>query len=168
MNKLKTLLVNLSRALLALTFIFSGFVKAIDPLGSQYKIAEYLEAVQLSAYVPDWAQLMVSIALSAIEFTLGVMLLLAIRRRLASKISLLFMAVMTAVTLWLFRRCHTPNQHADIHQEHCFACCSNRSHTLAFTSDALRFKDESVDSLLFYYRLYLYSVTIESLSSAHL
>jgi len=101
MNKLKTLLVNLSRALLALTFIFSGFVKAIDPLGSQYKIAEYLEAVQLSAYVPDWAQLMVSIALSAIEFTLGVMLLLAIRRRLASKISLLFMAVMTAVTLWL-------------------------------------------------------------------
>ena len=101
MNKLKTLLVNLSRALLALTFIFSGFVKAIDPLGSQYKIAEYLEAVQLSAYVPDWAQLMVSIALSAIEFTLGVILLLAIRRRLASKISLLFMAVMTAVTLWL-------------------------------------------------------------------
>ncbi len=101
MNKLKTLLVNLSRALLALTFIFSGFVKAIDPLGSQYKIAEYLEAVQLSAYVPDWAQLMVSIVLSTIEFTLGVMLLLAIRRRLASKISLLFMAVMTAVTLWL-------------------------------------------------------------------
>ena len=101
MNKLKSILVNLSRTLLALTFIFSGFVKAIDPLGSQYKIAEYLEAVQLSAYIPDWAQLILSVGLSAIEFTLGVMLLLAIHRRLASKISLIMMVVMTLVTLWL-------------------------------------------------------------------
>ncbi len=101
MNKIKSTLVNLSRTLLALTFIFSGFVKAIDPLGSQYKIAEYLEAVQLSAYIPDWAQLILSVGLSAIEFTLGVMLLLAIRRRLASKLSLIMMVVMTLVTLWL-------------------------------------------------------------------
>ena len=101
MNKIKSILVNLSRALLALTFIFSGFVKAIDPLGSQYKIAEYLEAVQLSAYIPDWAQLILSVGLSAIEFTLGMMLLLAIRRRLASKLSLIMMVVMTLVTLWL-------------------------------------------------------------------
>ena len=101
MNKIKSILVNLSRTLLALTFIFSGFVKAIDPLGSQYKIAEYLEAVQLSAYIPDWAQLILSVGLSATEFTLGVMLLLAIRRRLASKISLIMMVVMTLVTLWL-------------------------------------------------------------------
>ncbi|WP_449029210.1 BT_3928 family protein [Prevotella jejuni] len=101
MNKLKSILVNLSRTILALTFIFSGFVKAIDPLGSQYKIAEYLEAAQLSAYIPDWAQLILSVGLSAIEFTLGVMLLLAIRRRLASKLSLIMMVVMTLVTLWL-------------------------------------------------------------------
>ncbi|WP_369384453.1 BT_3928 family protein [Prevotella fusca] len=101
MNRIKSILVNLSRALLALTFIFSGFVKAIDPLGSQYKIAEYLEAVQLSAYIPDWAQLMISVGLSAIEFTLGVLLLLAIRRRVVCKVSLFFMAVMTIVTLWL-------------------------------------------------------------------
>ena len=101
MSKIKSILVILSRALLALTFIFSGFVKAIDPLGSQYKIAEYLEAVQLSTYIPDWAQLMISVGLAAIEFTLGMMILLAIRRRLASKISLFLMVVMTLVTLWL-------------------------------------------------------------------
>ena len=101
MSKIKSILVILSRALLALTFIFSGFVKAIDPLGSQYKIAEYLEAVQLSAYISDWAQLMISVGLAAIEFTLGMMILLAIRRRLASKISLFLMVVMTFVTLWL-------------------------------------------------------------------
>ena len=55
----------------------------------------------MSAYIPDWAQLILSVGLSAIEFTLGVMLLLAIRRRLASKISLIMMVVMTLVTLWL-------------------------------------------------------------------
>ena len=30
--------VNIGRLLLAATFIFSGFVKGIDPLGTQYKI----------------------------------------------------------------------------------------------------------------------------------
>ncbi|MCR5076904.1 MAG: triose-phosphate isomerase [Prevotella sp.] len=101
MSKTKPILVNICRALLALTFIFSGFVKAIDPLGTQYKISDYLEVVQLSAYVPDWVQLMLSVGLSAVEFTLGVLLLLAIQRRAVSKIVLLFMVAMTAVTLWL-------------------------------------------------------------------
>ena len=43
--------VNLCRFAVALTFIFSGYVKAIDPLGTQYKLQDYLEAWQLAAYV---------------------------------------------------------------------------------------------------------------------
>ncbi|WP_028897935.1 BT_3928 family protein [Prevotella sp. HUN102] len=101
MNKFKSFLVNLCRTLLAITFIFSGFVKSIDPLGTQYKIGDYLEALNLAGKVPEWIQLITSIGLSAIEFTLGVLILLAIQRRLVSKLTVFFMVCMTAVTLWL-------------------------------------------------------------------
>ena len=101
MNKLKTIITNVSRLLLALTFIISGYVKAIDPLGTQYKIHDYLEALHWQNLVPDWATLSISIALSALEFSLGIFILLAIRRRLVSKLTLVFMLCMTSVTLWL-------------------------------------------------------------------
>ena len=39
--------VNIGRLLMAITFIFSGFVKGIDPLGTQYKITDYLEALHI-------------------------------------------------------------------------------------------------------------------------
>lgn len=101
-NALKPALwVNICRLVLAPVFILSGFVKAVDPLGSQYKIADYLTAMGLSAYVPDIATLLLAVALAAFEFTLGILLLFAIRRRLTSRLTLLFMAVMTPLTLWL-------------------------------------------------------------------
>ncbi|MBF1384147.1 BT_3928 family protein [Prevotella aurantiaca] len=101
MSKLKSFLVNICRLLLAATFIFSGFVKAIDPLGSQYKIGDYLTALGMAGKVPEWVQLILSISLSGIEFTLGILLLLAIRRHLVSKLSFVLMLGMTIVTLWL-------------------------------------------------------------------
>ena len=52
---MKKLCVNLCRLLLAVTFILSGFVKAVDPLGTQYKINDYLEAMGLGG-LPDWQQ----------------------------------------------------------------------------------------------------------------
>ena len=97
---MKRVSVNIARILLAVVFILSGFVKAVDPLGTQYKIADYLEAMQLSVFAPDFLTLGASILLSAIEFGMGICLLFAIRRRLASRLVLLFMTVMTPLTLW--------------------------------------------------------------------
>ena len=94
--------VNICRFLVALTFIFSGYVKAIDPLGTQYKIEDYLEAVSLVQYVPSFVTLGASILLSATEFCLGIFLLFAIHRRTTSKLTVVFMAVMTLITLWLW------------------------------------------------------------------
>lgn len=96
-----TLLVNACRCILSATFIFSGFVKAIDPLGTQYKIQDYLEAAGMPGVVPDWLTLCSSVTLSTLEFSLGIFLLFAIRRRLTARLMLLFMAVMTVVTLWV-------------------------------------------------------------------
>lgn len=93
--------VNASRLLVALTFIFSGFVKAIDPLGTQYKLTDYLTAMGLVAWVPSWATLAASVLLSAVEFSLGVFLLFAIRRKLVPRLILVVMAFMTLLTLWI-------------------------------------------------------------------
>ena len=98
---MKKLCVNVCRIILAIVFILSGFVKAVDPLGTQYKIDDYLEAMNLGGLLPGMATLGASIAQSAVEFCLGVFLLFAIRRRLTSRLILLIMAVMTPLTLWL-------------------------------------------------------------------
>ncbi len=100
-NVLKNVAVNVCRFIVAATFIFSGYVKAIDPLGTQYKIHDYLSAISLADIIPDYITLGVSIVLAAIEFCLGIFLLFAIRRRLVSKLILCFMAIMTAITVWI-------------------------------------------------------------------
>ena len=90
------------RLLLAATFVLSGYVKAIDPLGTQYKIDDYVAAMGLSGTVSDWFTLFASVALSAAEFALGVFLLFAIQRRLVSKLVLGFVGVMTLITVWIY------------------------------------------------------------------
>ena len=101
-ERLKKLAVWTARTILGATFIFSGFVKAIDPLGTQYKIQDYAAAVVAAEYLPDWATLLSSVLLSAFELSIGAFMLLAVARRLVSRLALLFMAAMTAVTLWIW------------------------------------------------------------------
>ena len=98
---MKKLLVNTCRLVVAVVFILSGFVKAVDPLGTQYKIEDYLQAMNLGQLMPDLMTLVLSVGQSAVEFCLGIFLLFAIRRRLTSRLVLLVMMVMTPLTLWL-------------------------------------------------------------------
>lgn len=102
MQKLRITVVNVCRFVLAATFIFSGYVKAIDPLGTLYKLKDYAAAMSLNGLLPDWVLVGVAIALGALEFALGVFMLFAVRRHVVSRITLAFMTAMTALTLWIF------------------------------------------------------------------
>lgn len=102
MQKLRITAVNVCRFVLAATFIFSGYVKAIDPLGTLYKLKDYAAAMSLNGLLPDWVLVGVAIALGALEFALGVFMLFAVRRHAVSRITLAFMTAMTVLTLWIF------------------------------------------------------------------
>ena len=102
MQKLRITVVNVCRFVLAATFIFSGYVKAIDPLGTLYKLKDYAAAMSLNGLLPDWVLVGVAIALGALEFSLGVFMLFAVRRHVVSRITLAFMTAMTVLTLWIF------------------------------------------------------------------
>ena len=89
------------RLLLAAVFIFSGFVKAIDPLGGSYKINDYLLAfggfwLNFQAFSLVWA-----ILLAGFELVLGLCLLARVRIRKTAFFALLFMSVMTPLTLYI-------------------------------------------------------------------
>lgn len=93
---------SLSRTLLALTFLFSGFVKAVDPLGTVYKIQDYLH--EGFGGMLQWAIPMAGTAavlLICMEMLLGVCMLLNVRTRVMSVITLLFYLVMTPLTLYI-------------------------------------------------------------------
>jgi uncharacterized membrane protein YphA (DoxX/SURF4 family) len=93
--------VNICRFILGVLFIFSGFVKAVDPLGSFYKIQDYLTAFGVISWFPKYLPLLIAIILSAIEFCVGIFLFFGIRRKIASTLALLLMCVMTPLTLYL-------------------------------------------------------------------
>ncbi|MDR1673316.1 MAG: DoxX family protein [Bacteroidales bacterium] len=91
--------VHISRILSGIVFIFSGFVKGVDPLGYTYKIEDYLMAFG----VPSLSSLAfpVSVLLCAAEFVIGVSLILRLRMREVAWAVLLFMALFTPLTFVL-------------------------------------------------------------------
>jgi len=91
---------SVARTLLALTFIFSGFVKAVDPLGTVYKIEDYLKA--FGGFFTDLLPIAgtVAVLLIVTEWLLGWTMLLNVRTKWTSWISLLFYLFMTPLTLW--------------------------------------------------------------------
>src|SRR6056297_77316 len=90
---------NIIRILVAIVFLFSGFVKGIDPLGSTYKFSDYFTAFGLEFLDP--LALPLAILLSTLEFVLGAAMLFNSRMRIASWLALIFMAFFTPLTLYL-------------------------------------------------------------------
>ncbi len=93
------LLTVLMRLTVGGVFVFSGFTKGVDPWGTCYKITDYLNALGLE----NWADtaLFIAVALAALEFMLGICIVVGTYRRSSPWIALLLMLVMTPLTLWL-------------------------------------------------------------------
>lgn len=86
----------ITRLLVGFVFVFSGFVKGIDPLGTAYRIEDYF-----IAYGMDWAiplALFLSISLSMLEFTLGMALIFNARLKQLSWVLLFLMSYFTLLT----------------------------------------------------------------------
>ena len=100
-NKIALVTGAIARTLLALTFLFSGFVKAVDPLGTVYKIEDYLKA--FGGWFTDLMPLagIAAVLLILIEWLLGVCMLANVRTKWTSWLSLVFYLVMTPLTLWI-------------------------------------------------------------------
>ncbi|GHV09590.1 hypothetical protein FACS1894162_0430 [Bacteroidia bacterium] len=97
--KTKKIIAAICRVLLGTVFIFSGFVKAVDPMGSAYKFHDYFAAFGMPAL--DILSVPAAFFLSALEFTLGVCLLAGVYRKIVSGLTLLVMCFMTVLTLWI-------------------------------------------------------------------
>ena len=90
---------NLCRIIVGIVFIYSGFVKGIDPLGSDYKFTDYFNAFGMGWM--NVTTLFFSFALSLAEFLIGIALLFNLWVSRMAWGAILFMAFFTPLTLVL-------------------------------------------------------------------
>ncbi|MCX6246838.1 MAG: DoxX family protein [Bacteroidetes bacterium] len=89
---------NASRIIIGLIFIFSGFVKGIDPLGFTYRLEDYFQV-----FGTPWANpfaLYLTIFLCTVEFMIGISLLLNLWIRWSAWWLLGFMIFFTCLTFF--------------------------------------------------------------------
>jgi uncharacterized membrane protein YphA (DoxX/SURF4 family) len=109
-----TWLTHVSRILVGGLFIFSGFIKANDPLGFSYKLKEYFEVFQNDSGMAffEWfahIALPLAVIICASEIILGVMLLLGYKRNLT--LWLLFAQIAFFTFLTFYSACYNKVTH---------------------------------------------------------
>jgi len=98
-GKIFSVILLVSRIVLGLVFIFSGFVKGVDPLGSAYKFSDYFNAFNLGFLEP--LAILLAYVMLAAEFLIGISLLFGFRFRLAAWGVSIFMVFFTILTFIL-------------------------------------------------------------------
>lgn len=109
----KNMLMSFIQFFLGFLFIVSGFVKAVDPLGTSYKMEEYFQEFQ-SLFEPTWFSFLtpffgflehyslgIGIMMILFETILGIMIIIGFRPKLTSWLYLiivLFFAILTGYT----------------------------------------------------------------------
>ena len=89
--------VTIARSILGAIFIYSGLMKGIDPVGTEYRVEDYFIAFGM-----DWARpgsLFLSVILNTSEFLLGILLLFNVKIKITSWLVLLMMGFFTLVTI---------------------------------------------------------------------
>jgi uncharacterized membrane protein YphA (DoxX/SURF4 family) len=90
-------MLHFSRLIAGIVFVYSGFVKGIDPLGSAYKFSDYFVAFNLEFLEPF--ALAFSVLLSSAEMLIGILLISGVHMLIASWAVLIFMVFFTILTL---------------------------------------------------------------------
>ena len=93
--------VNVFRVIVGLVFMFSGIVKAIDPVGTQIKLYDYINSLGLNISLPDSTLLIIACMLAGMEILLGIYMTMGAYIRGTSFLLSLFLIVMTPFTLYL-------------------------------------------------------------------
>jgi uncharacterized membrane protein YphA (DoxX/SURF4 family) len=96
-----------ARILVGLEFVFSGFVKVVDPYGTGLKLQEYFEvfAEDIPGLAPFFHMLAdnaqpLSLVFCSVELILGVALLFSFRMKITAWVVLLFMTFFTFLTFY--------------------------------------------------------------------
>lgn len=100
-EKIIRIVYDVSRWIVGLTFLFSSFSKGVDPLGTSYKIQEYMTAWSIGSFSFEWALPMatfLSVAMITLEFFVGVLLITNCWRKLGAWLLLLMMSFFTITT----------------------------------------------------------------------
>lgn len=86
--------------ILGVLFIFSGWLKGVDPMGTATKIEEYLIVFNFSEYWKDWS-VVFSILLSAFELFWGLLLLSLMYRKIVAILTIVVLFLFTIVTAYI-------------------------------------------------------------------
>jgi len=88
-------------------FIFSGFVKAVDPMGTSIKMHEYFEAMHIEFFNPISTPLTVVMLIA--ELTLGVALLTGFKPKITTSLLLLLNVFFLLLTGYTYLSGYEPN-----------------------------------------------------------
>ena len=97
---MKKIIVNLCRILVGALFIFSGFVKADDPLGFSYKLSEYFDAFGIEKFFPDPSSVYISMLICVFEMFVGICLLIGVFRNFSAWMSMLMIVFFGFLTFY--------------------------------------------------------------------
>jgi uncharacterized membrane protein YphA (DoxX/SURF4 family) len=99
MQDYKNVLLSFLQNFVGTLFVFSGFVKAVDPIGTSIKMQEYFEAMHIEFFAPFSTP--ITVIMLVAELTLGVALLVGYKPKITTSLLLLlnvFFLLLTGYT----------------------------------------------------------------------